>query len=187
MQRSIESGPNIRSVVGCFVSFCFASAMNCNYFHFYYSDERCLQQLRAVPLFHNGYEFISEKLEIETKNAQPTSLAHVWEIYTRNSCSSARKRCNSGARLQYCHDGGLIRHEHLFRRNPFFHLSCCHPAPFTCAPAKCINQATFTFRLQLCKSSKTSIRGKQAIFMRLARRATHHCIEKFWAVIESLW
>lgn len=76
-------------------------------------------------------------------------LAHVWKIRTRNSRSSVCKRCYSSTGMQHGYNGGLIRNKLLFRRHPFLHLSYCHPTLFTSAPAECIDQSTFPFRLQL--------------------------------------
>ena len=96
-----------------------------------------------------------EKLKRQANTEHRILMTHFREVNAGNGCRSACQRSYRSARLQHGNNGCLIRRKLLFCRHPFLHLCCCHPTPLACAPAKCIDKASFTFRLQLWRLSNT--------------------------------
>ena len=128
-----------------------------------------------------------ERQKSQTKKEPEILIAHFREINASYGCCGACKRSYSSARLQHGNDGCLIRRKILFRGDPFFHLRSCHPAPFTCTPAKCINEASFTFRLQLWHLSNTEHATRKCCQAEQHGEATYNCIEKFGSIVDTLW
>ena len=149
MQRPSDSGASFQITYNCDAIVCFAFLFAC-VINTYACSQSGLQKADTRKPKNNYFIYLTKGGgHKETKHRL---LAHLREIRASNSCSGVCQRSDRSTRLQHGDDDSLIQCKLLFSREPFLYLCYCHPAPLARAPAKCINQAPFTFRLQLCGS-----------------------------------